>query len=91
MDDPTLIILFWGVIGALVGLFIGDAKGRTGAGVVLGFLLGPIGWLIIGIGPNYKEAADTKKCPFCAERVKREGKVCKHCRRDLGPIRRQAA
>lgn len=26
---------------------------------------------------------DTKKCPFCAESIKAEAIVCKHCRRDI--------
>jgi hypothetical protein len=24
-----------------------------------------------------------KKCPFCAEKIKRQALVCKHCGRDL--------
>jgi hypothetical protein len=27
-----------------------------------------------------------KKCPFCAEIVKLEAKVCKHCGRDFEPV-----
>jgi Putative heavy-metal-binding len=27
--------------------------------------------------------SDERKCPFCAEMVKREAKVCRHCGRDL--------
>jgi hypothetical protein len=41
------------------------------------------GWLIVALGPDYKTARESKKCPFCAELVKKEAKVCKHCGRDL--------
>jgi ribosomal protein L32 len=32
-----------------------------------------------------------KKCPFCAETVKLEARVCKHCGRDLEPVNNQPA
>jgi len=83
MDDPTFVLLFWGIIGTLVGAIIGDRKGRAGAGAFLGLLLGPIGWLIAALGPDYKTARESRKCPFCAELVKKEAKVCKHRGRDL--------
>jgi hypothetical protein len=46
------------------------------------------GWLIVAVGPDVKaaEAATRlKKCPFCAELVQRDAKVCKHCGRDFAP------
>lgn len=29
---------------------------------------------------------ENRKCPFCAEYIKREAKVCKHCGRDVPPL-----
>jgi len=48
-------LLFGLIIASLIGAAIGQSKGRTGAGLVLGFLLGPIGWILIILGPNPKK------------------------------------
>ena len=81
----VLYVIFFGLIGVVVG----QRKGRAFAGFVFGALLGPIGWLIVALGPDIKasqEAARLRKCPFCAELVQPEAKVCKHCGRNIKPI-----
>lgn len=44
--------LFGMVIGGLVGYLIGNSKGRPGLGVILGALLGCLGWVIMLIVPR---------------------------------------
>ena len=85
-----MFIILWLIIGVIVGAIIGDHKGRAGEGAVLGLILGPIGWLIVALGANHKLERETRKCPFCAELVKREATICKHCHRELTPVADQA-
>jgi len=43
------------IMGPLIGWYIGHSKGRSFGGFILGFFLGPIGWIIIGLcGPTEK-------------------------------------
>lgn len=76
-----LVPVFGSTILGLIGSIIGKHKGRTGAGFLFGALLGPIGWMVIWLGPNMR----SRKCPFCAEWVQPDARVCKHCRRDIVP------
>jgi len=41
------------------------------------------GGLLGGLWDAYAVSVSTKKCPHCAELVKTEATVCKHCGRDL--------
>ena len=43
------------LILGLIGAAIGQTRGRVEAGFVWGFLLGPLGWLIVLLGPNPKK------------------------------------
>ena len=42
-----MLIVFWVVaVNPLVGYAIGERKGNVATGIILGLLLGPIGWLV---------------------------------------------
>lgn len=69
---------------------IASGKGNSGCGgFALGALLGPIGLLIAFFSSDdenekRRRMGDTKKCPYCAEYVKQDAIICKHCGRNLG-------
>jgi len=49
-DSLFLIGLFFGVaVSGLLGFLIGDRSGNGLAGLVLGVVLGPLGWLIAAL------------------------------------------
>jgi len=73
-----VIIVFWLLVGPLVGYAIGNTRGRAGLGVFLGLFLGPIGWLITFV----LEPADTHKCPHCGKAMSPGYKICGACGRE---------
>ena len=72
--------ILWLVLGALIGAYAAQRKGFSMlGGVVGGALLGPLALLMFfvsGIGKGDKQ----KKCPACAEWIKAEATVCRHCK-----------
>lgn len=55
------LLICW-IVCWLIGAYLGQRRGRTTAGFVWAFFLGPIGWLIVLLGPNpKKEAEDAAK------------------------------
>ena len=67
------IILIY--IGSVVwGVYLGSKKGEGCISFAMTILLGPF-WLPVII----LSKGDLVKCPHCAELVKKDARVCKHC------------
>jgi len=81
MDDAEingLIIILGAFLSAVIGGFIGSQRNRVGAGIFWSIFLGPIGWLIVLLGPDYR-----LKCPECKGVIESGVKRCKHCGMDF--------
>jgi len=77
------MLLGWALIGALIGIAAAQRKGFSiAAGIVGGLLLGPLAVLMFFVSGVSRADLNTK-CPHCAEWIKREAKVCRHCGRDV--------
>jgi hypothetical protein len=72
------LIFVWIPLNILLGTAFGKSRGRTGAAILWSLLLGPVGWLIVYVGPDRRP-----KCPACAEVIKPDAKICPHCRSSL--------
>jgi hypothetical protein len=82
------VIIFW-VICGFVGAAISQNRGAgAGIGFVLGLFFGPIGILIACfVGGNNNSGSGTdmnfyKNCEYCAELIRPDAKLCKHCGRE---------
>lgn len=89
------LLFLWLMLGIVVGIIAGS-KGRSFLGwFVYGFLLFPVALVHVLVTPRNQAHDDRRallsgevvKCPACAELVRREAVVCKHCGRDLPETR----
>lgn len=81
------MLIIWALVGAAIGIFAAKARGLSLAeGLVGGALLGPLAFLLFFVSGT----TDTtkKRCPYCDELVQRDARVCKHCGRDISPLRK---
>src|SRR5262249_7684918 len=86
-----VVILGWLVLSAVCAA-AANARGRSILGFFcLSLFFSPIiGFLAVIAMPNrniererQRELAISRKCPHCAEMVKREAKICRFCGHDL--------
>ena len=78
-----MLLLFWPLLGALVGVAAAQRKGFNVAGGILGgLLLGPLAFLMFFVS-GITKGDQHRKCPYCAEWIKQEAKVCPRCQRDV--------
>ncbi len=74
------MFLGWAVLGALIGFVAAQRKGfSTVGGVLGGILLGPLAFLMFFISGISAADSTRRKCPHCAEWIKLEAVICKHC------------
>lgn len=71
-------VLLWVVGGAAIGAIIGHLRQATGRGLLLGAILGPIGWVAVGVG-----AGARRDCPSCSRSIPLRASTCRHCGVDV--------
>ena len=89
--------IIWIVCGIIGGVIMEARSHSFGTGCVLGVLFGPLGILIAAVLALQPPSATTKPtgmlaqqdrrpCPYCAEMIMRDAKVCHFCGREVEPL-----
>lgn len=88
-----VFVIFWIICGGIAAM-IASSKGGSGVlGFFVGVLLGPFGIIAAFFMGSEKQVeanriatGDSKKCPRCAELVKADALVCKHCGNEFSQV-----
>jgi len=86
------MLLFWPVLGALIG-FVASQKRQMSpvAGILGGLLLGPLAFLMFFVSGAVTSGDGMKTCHYCKERIKEDATICRFCRQPARPILRRAS
>ncbi len=78
------MLLFWPLIGAVLGAYAAEKKGfSVFGGILFGLIFGPFTVILFFVSGVYSRDEWQRKCPHCAEQIKPEAKVCRFCGRDV--------
>jgi len=85
-----ITLILWFALAIVIGV-AADSRGRNGGGwFFLALLISPlIAGIMLFVLPahtSWNVLRTLRQCPACAELVKREAKVCKHCGSALPPL-----
>ena len=82
--EIAIFFFFWFVFAIVVGV-AANARGRDGGGwFFLALIISPlVALLLVLVMSSELREGRVRKCPYCAEFIKPEAIVCKHCGRDL--------
>jgi hypothetical protein len=90
-----MIVILWIALSIGVGMWAGGRGRGPVVWTLISLALSPLlGFILVAlIGKDEKKAeavaiegGDVRKCPMCAELVKREAIKCKHCGAELPPL-----
>jgi len=77
---PIFVLFVFYFIAKVIANMSENRQISRQAAFWISFLLGPIiGLIVVLVSPLKKETHLTKVCPECAEEVKLQAKLCKHC------------
>ena len=83
--DALIWLLIWLALSIAIGT-VAEKKGKSAATwMVIAVLISPlIAYVILAVS----ESDDVRTCPFCAEKIKAQAKICRYCHHDLPRLAR---
>lgn len=67
----------WLICG-IIAAAIASNKGEGCLGAIAGLIFGPLGILFAVLS-----SGDRRPCPHCAEKIRKQAKICPHCQREV--------
>lgn len=75
MDESMVFWLGFYLCFFAMSTYVGFKKNNLVAGVLLGYILGPIGLILLLMSSDRKQGT----CPHCSQRIDRQSYICPKC------------